>query len=69
MLAGDGATMTQILADPPVITSSNLNQWVKSDWTESSPGVAEPPAGTWINNQMLDHFFAKSTTLPATDFS
>jgi ribose transport system substrate-binding protein len=57
MLDGQGIKINAIVKNPPLVMDKQLNGWVKPDWTESTPGVADAPPGTWLNEKLLDSFF------------
>jgi ribose transport system substrate-binding protein len=64
MLQGQGLKINAIVKNPPLIEGDALNDWVKPDWTPQTPGVADAPPGTWLNDAYLDKVFAhpKATT-------
>jgi ribose transport system substrate-binding protein len=65
VLQGQGLKINAVVKNPPLtIGQKGLNQWVQKSWTDSTPGVAEAPNGTWMNDAFLDKLFAnpKATT-------
>ncbi len=81
ILEGKGPKVNAIVGNPPLIldkenvarakqrfpgvTIQPLEQWVKPQWTFSSPGVANPssgPTGSWLNDRDLDYFFTRKAS-------
>jgi len=67
MLQGQGLKINAIVKNPPLIEGDGLNDWVQSSWTEQTPGVADAPPGTWLNDAYLDKVFTHpKATSPKT---
>jgi ribose transport system substrate-binding protein len=60
LLAGRGIKITDISQKPLMITDQNLDQWVESGWSLTTPIAYAPgPAGALLPPSYLDQFFAK----------
>jgi ribose transport system substrate-binding protein len=59
MLAGDGIKLSDIVIDPPLVTSANLAEFVDSSWTFSTPGTASGPDSAYVTNSYIDGLFSK----------
>jgi ribose transport system substrate-binding protein len=59
MLAGDGIKLSDIVIDPPLVTSANLAEFVDSSWTFSTPGTANGPNSAYFTNGYIDGLFSK----------
>jgi ribose transport system substrate-binding protein len=59
MLAGDGIKLSDIVIDPPLVTSANLAEFVDSSWTFSTPGTANGPNSAYVTNGYIDGLFSK----------
>lgn len=57
MLQGQGLKINSVVKDPPLIMGNALSGWVKPDWTPGTPGVADAPPATWLNDKFLDQLF------------
>lgn len=68
VLQGQGLKINSIVKNPPLIIGpAGLAQWVQASWTPTTPGVAEAPAGTWLNDDFLDQLFEHpKATQPST---
>jgi ribose transport system substrate-binding protein len=59
MLAGDGLKLSDIVIAPPLVTSSNLTEFVNPSWTFTSPGTASGPNSAYFTNSYIDGMFSK----------
>jgi ribose transport system substrate-binding protein len=59
MLEGQGVKFTDIPIVPPIITTTNLPQWVPASWNESISHTAEGPPNSWAPDSYLNSFFGK----------
>jgi ribose transport system substrate-binding protein len=59
MLEGRGVKITDIPYSPPVIDSSNLNQWVLPGWTTSTNALSDGPANAIDIPALLNTYFSK----------
>ena len=57
MLEGQGVKYTDIPIIPPLITASNLAQWVPANWNENVSKTAEGPPNSWAPDAYLNYFF------------
>jgi len=57
ILAGRGIKVSDVTQWMPAITADNLGQWGQSDWTLTTPGVAEGPPNTFMSEQFLSGLF------------
>lgn len=58
MLDGQGVKINAIVKNPPLVMgAAGLKQWVKPKWNETTPGVADAPHSTWMNDKFLDYMF------------
>lgn len=59
MLEGRGVKITDVPFAPPVVTASNLNQWVLPGWTTSTNALANGPAGNVPFAKLINSYFSK----------
>jgi ribose transport system substrate-binding protein len=59
LLAGRGVKVTDVPFAPPVITDSNLSQWLEPGWTSSTPAQANGPASALPIKALVDSYTAK----------
>lgn len=59
MLEGRGVKITDIPYSPPVIDSSNLDQWVQPGWTTSTNALSDGPANAVDIPALLNTYFSK----------
>lgn len=59
MLAGKKPVVNTLLLPLPEITSSNFDQWYKSDMTVQSTCFADPADGHRVPSEILDLYFVK----------
>jgi len=59
MLEGRGVKITDIPYSPPVIDSSNLDQWVLPGWTTSTNALSDGPANAVDIPALLNTYFSK----------
>lgn len=70
-LLGNGPKINTFVCNPVTINNTNVRDWYKPDYSETSPAVADAPAGTIMFPQsMFKTLFTKKPVLPvATMFS
>ena len=59
MLEGRGVKITDIPYTPPVIDSSNLDNWVQPGWTTSTNALSDGPANAVDIPALLNTYFSK----------
>jgi len=59
MLTGNGVEFSDIVGDIPLVTDSNLDDWVEDSWTFQTPGDPPGPTG-FLTESDLDQFFRSS---------
>jgi ribose transport system substrate-binding protein len=60
MLDGDGIKLNVLLDQTYMVTRANLGQAFKPSFKEGSPAGAVPPPGSFMSDDYLDGFFARS---------
>lgn len=61
LLAGRGVKITDVLANPLVVHSSNLSQWVQPGWSLTTPiaYAQAPPSVSFFSSSYVNQFFTK----------
>ena len=57
ILDGRGLTISDVTANYPDIVESNLDQWAKTEWDLSTPGVADGPPNAFMPPEYIDGLF------------
>jgi ABC-type sugar transport system substrate-binding protein len=59
MLAGDGVKINTLAISSPLVTNSNLSQFVDSSWTIDTAGTASGPNSLYISDTYINAIFTK----------
>jgi len=59
LLEGRGVKITDVPFTPPLVTSSNLSQWVEPGWTTATAAQANGPASAIPTQALIDGYTAK----------
>ncbi len=59
MLEGQGPKLSSMVAEIPLLTDENLDQWADKSWSLTTPGQPDGPPDSWFTDDYLNSMFAK----------
>ena len=57
ILNGDGLKVSDVTDPYPAITADNLDQYAKTEWKLTTPGVGEGPPDQFLSKSYIDGLF------------